>query len=161
MTTVAIILNRAPVNERLVEMAGQFAASRCDDLLLVGVPDMPPWIQFFGPAAPGPFCVSTAFGELQEEVECELRQCIARVPVSVAATYVSFRGWTDPKLTQLLRLADSPTVFAALAGPVSRDRRKLEAIVRKLEGAALVITPSLPVDRQRESSQNVVGSSSW
>ena len=160
MSIVVIICGRSKVNDELVAVAGSLAESRWSDLLLLGVADVPPWIKTLAPLAGGHFCVKTASIGLQTEIEIELRRCIALVPATVAARHACFTGWNDQQLWQLLGLEDRPSIIAALAGPVSRNRRKLQALVTHLSGVlVLVQTGSSVSAAQPELERDVARSS--
>lgn len=152
MTLGVILSSSSCANDEVVKAAGHLAASQCSDLMLIGLAEVPGWIQSFAPMS-GRVCISSIASDTQTELESELRGYVRLLPTTVAARYACCSGWSDPRLSRLLRTENCSTVVTSLGRRAFRSRRRLNALVRHQSGVLVMVsgtTAFKPAPRDNE-----------
>ena len=159
MCTVVFISDATPANDALLWLASSIAESSDSAMLLVGVADIPPWILCAAPLA-GAFCTAVPSIDLLPIVDAEVRRCVALVPNEVNVSYSCWPTWDDKSLLSFLARAYRPTIVAQWARPMTRARRKPQAIAECLDGT-LITVRSGAVARSRITTFGDRGLSQW
>ncbi len=79
--------------------------------------------------------------ELLPAVDAELRRCVALVPNEVNVSYSCWPTWDEKNLLSFLARAYRPTIVAQWARPMTRARRKPQAIAKCLDGTLVTLRP--------------------
>jgi hypothetical protein len=159
MCTVVFVSDATPANDALLWLASSIAESSDSAMLLVGVADIPPWILCTAPLA-GACCTAVPSLDLMPTVDAEVRRCVALVPNELNLAYSCWLTWDDKNLLSFLARAYRPTIVAQWARPMTRARRKPQAIANRLDGT-LITLRSGAVARSRTARFDDRGLSQW
>ena len=159
MCTVVFISEPSPGNDALLWLASSIAESSDSAMLLVGVAEVSPWMLSAAPFASA-FGATVTTLDLLPTVDAELRRCVALVPTEVNVSYSCWATWDDPNLVSFLARAYRPTFVAHWAQPMTRTRRKPQAIAKRLDGALIILRTGTAA-RSRVATFDDPGLNQW